>query len=345
MQPSCDAIVVGSGPNGLAAAVTLAREGLRVLVLEANDQAGGGLRSDALTLPGFVHDVCSSIHPLALGSPFFRSLNLDVQWIQPELAVAHPLDGGRAAWLSRSIPASTESFAGDAASYRRMIGPLADKWEPLIQELLQPILHLPRKPLLLGRFGMLALRSAAGLARRHFETDEARALFAGLAGHSFLPLEEAGSAAVGLVLAVLAHGAGWPMPRGGTGKICEALVSVLRASGGEIETGHRVNNIDELPPARAILFDVPPRQLLAIAGHRFPPGYRAALENYRYGPGVFKIDYALSSPIPWTARGVPPRGDGPCRRDVGGDPTVRAAGGQRSRARTTVCPGRAAQFV
>jgi phytoene dehydrogenase-like protein len=296
-----DAIVVGSGPNGLAAAITLAKAGLSVLVLEANETPGGGVKTEALTLPGFAHDVCSSIHPLAVASPFFRTLDLDVQWIFPEIDLAHPLGGDGAAWLNRSITSSAESLGKDAQSYRRLMEPLVAVWKPLIQEILQPMVHFPRHPWMLSKFGMLGLRSAGGLARSRFQGEAGRALFAGLAGHSFLQLQDSASAAIGLVLGILAHGVGWPMPRGGSGKITAGLISVLRASGGQIETGQRVLNVDQLSPARAVLFDVTPRQLLAIAGHRLPPGYAAALAKFRYGPGVFKVDYALNSPIPWSA--------------------------------------------
>jgi len=272
-----------------------------VLVLEASATAGGGLKTEALTLPGFTHDICSSIHPLAVASPFFRFLQLDIDWLYPDFDVAHPLDGGRAGWLKRSVADSAENLGTDAAAYRRLMEPLAGQWEQLLADILCPLPHFPQNPWLLMKFGTLACRSAAGLARSKFKSETARALFAGLAAHSFLSLRASPSAAVGLLLGLLAHGVGWPMPRGGSVRIAEAMTSALLKSGGEMETGHRVNNIDQLPPARAILLDVSPRQLLAIAGHRFPPRYRAALARYRYGPGVFKIDYALSQPIPWAA--------------------------------------------
>jgi len=298
---SYDAVVIGSGPNGLAAAITLAREGLSVLVLEASETPGGGVKSAALTLPGFVHDVCSSIHPLVPASPFFRSLNLDVEWIHPKYALAHPLDGRRAAWLDRSVARTAENLGQDASTYRRLMEPLANEWEPLMDDVLGPILHVPKHPWPLLKFGMLAWRSASGLGRHFFKTDAARSLFAGLAAHSFLPLQEMPSAAIGLVLGILGHGVGWPMPRGGSGKITEAMISVLRAFGGQIETGHRITDMDQLPPARAVLFDVTPKQLFAIAGNSLPARYRDSLARFRYGPGVFKVDYALNSPIPWAA--------------------------------------------
>ena len=297
-------MVVGSGPNGLAAGITLAREGRSVLLIEANHEIGGGARSAELTLPGFVHDVCSAIHPLAPGSPCFRSLPLErhgLEWVQPGIPLAHPLDGGRAAWMERSVAATARSLEGDAAAYSRMMEPLVAHWEILLEEFLQPMLHAPRHPWMMARFGMKALQSAAGLARGAFTTEPARALMAGLAAHSFLPLEEAGSAAVGLMLGVMAHAAGWPMPRGGAGKISAALAAHFLELGGEIQTDRRVTSLKELPAARAILLDVTPRQLLAMAGQRLPVGYRDKLSRFQYGPGIFKIDYALSSPIPWSA--------------------------------------------
>jgi phytoene dehydrogenase-like protein len=301
LNQSYDAIVIGSGPNGLAAAITLAKEGLSVLVLEASQTPGGGVKSEALTLPGFVHDLCSSIHPLAVASPFFRSVKLDAQWIHPEFVLAHPLGGNRAACLHRSVAQTAENLGRDAESYRRLMEPLATDWEPLMDDVLRPVWHVPRHPGILSKFGLLALRSASGLSHRFFKTEAARSLFAGLAAHSFLPLQETASAAVGLILATLGHGVGWPMPRGGSGKITEALISVLRASGGHVETSHLVTNVDDLPPARAVLCDVSPRQLLAIAWDRLPSRYCHALGKFRYGPGVFKVDYALHSPIPWAA--------------------------------------------
>lgn len=269
-----------------------------MLIVEANQQPGGGMRSAELTLPGFVHDLCSSIHPLAVGSPFFKSLKLDVEWIHPEIAFAHPLDDG-AAGLVQSVPLTADKLGVDGVSYRGLMEPFAVKCDALIDEVLQPMLHIPKHPILMAKFGMIGLRSASSVAHGHFRTDAARALFGGVAAHSFLPLDEKASAAMGLVLAILGHGVGWPMPRGGTGKITEALLAAFAKWGGKMETGRRINNIDELPPARTVFFDVTPRQLLAIAGHRFSSRYVAALKKFRYGPGIFKVDYALSAPIPW----------------------------------------------
>ncbi len=303
-QVSYDAVVVGSGPNGLAAAIRLAQEHLTVLVLEANDTLGGGTRSAELTLPGFVHDLCSAIHPLGLGSPFFRQLPLEkygLKWIQPGLPLAHPLEHGRAVVLQRSVTDTSEGLGRDRKAYQRLLTPLVAHWENLAQEFLQPLLHLPRRPLLLARFGRLACRSAAALAKGCFAEEPTRALFAGLAAHSFLPLEQSPSAAFGLVLGLLGHAVGWPLPRGGSQQIANALAAHLRALGGELMTHHRVESVDQLPLARAILLDVTPRQVLRLAGHRLPASYRRRLERYRYGPGVFKLGYALAAPIPWQA--------------------------------------------
>lgn len=298
-----DAIVVGSGPNGLAAAVTLARAGCRVLVLEGREAIGGGTRSAELTLPGFVHDVCSAIHPMGAASPLFRTLPLaehGLEWIEPPAPLAHPFDDGTAAVLDRSIAATGGTLGCDGRAYRTLMAPLVADWEKLAPEILGP-LHVPRHPLVLARFGLRAIRSARGLAHSAFEGERARALFAGVAAHSMLPLEAPVSAAVGLVLGISGHAVGWPLARGGSERIAWALAGVLRSLGGEIVTGVTVGAIDELPAARAVLFDVTPRQLLRIAGHRFPAAYRRQLEHYRYGPGVFKVDWALDGPIPWKA--------------------------------------------
>ncbi len=298
-----DAVVVGSGPNGLAAAIALARAGRSVVVLEGAESIGGGLRSQALTLPGFVHDVCSAIHPLGAGSPFFRSLPLaehGLEWIQPDLPLAHPLDDGTAAVLDRSLEATAAGLGPDGSAWRSLFGPLVRGWEHLAPEILAP-LHVPRHPFVLARFGMTALRSARGLAEARFRGEPARALFAGLAAHAILPLDSAATAASGLVLGALAHVVGWPLPRGGSQRFADALGSLLRSLGGEILTGTTVKTLEDVPHARAILLDVTPRQVLRIAGSRLPAGYRLALQRYRYGPGVFKLDYALSAPVPWRA--------------------------------------------
>jgi phytoene dehydrogenase-like protein len=302
--PTADAIVVGSGPNGLAAAVALGDAGLAVLVRERNAEIGGGARTLPLTLPGFLHDHCSAIHPLAVGSPFLRCLPLaahGLEWIQPPVAAAHPFDDGTAALLLRSIPETGDTIGPDARAWRALLEPLAQSFEDLLDETLGAVLHVPRRPLLLARFGLSALLPAAVLARARFRGARARALFAGLAAHAQLPLEAAPSAAFGLVLGAAAHAVGWPFPRGGAGRIAGALAALVRARGGRIETGAEVISLDALPRSAATLLDVTPRQLLRLAGRRLPSPYARRLAAFRYGPGAFKVDYALSGPIPWRA--------------------------------------------
>lgn len=299
-----EAVVVGAGPNGLAAAIMLAQAGWSVLLVEANETVGGAARSSELTLPGFIHDLGSSIHPLGIGSPFFRGLPLErygLRWIHAPLPLAHPLDGGRAAVQHRSLEQTAVGLGVDAGAYRRLMEPLAKYWTPLIDELLRPILHVPRRPLLLARFGLQAIRSARAVADSWFKGDQARALLAGHAGHSMLALEELASASFGLLLGVAGHTVGWPMPAGGAQAITNALAACFIDLGGEIRTGFRVHDLDELPPAKSILLDVTPRQFLRIAGKRLPDGYRRRLEKFRYGMGVFKVDFALDAPIPWVA--------------------------------------------
>ena len=304
LRSSYDAVVVGSGPNGLSAAIHLAEKGLTVLVLEAGQTEGGGVRSAELTLPGFVHDICSAVHPFVQTSPFLRQLPLErygLNWVHPEFPMAHPLADGRAACLRRSVRDTADNLEADGEAYHRVISPLVRNWEHLQTDLLRPMLHLPDHPLLLARFGTLGLRSAVGLAGSRFSLEPARALFAGLGAHSFLPLDSLGSAAFGLVLAAAAHSGGWPFPKGGAQAISNALAAHFRALGGEIATACPIENIDQLPLARAVVLDVTPRQLLRLAGHKLPASYRQRLNRYRYGPGVFKIDYALDAAIPWTA--------------------------------------------
>ncbi len=294
-----DAVVVGAGPNGLVAAVTLALEGWRVLVLEAQGRPGGGTRSEELTRPGFVHDVCSAIHPLALTSKAFRNLPLaahGLEWVHPDVPFAHPLDGGRAALVHRSLDETAIGLGADGAAYRRMIGPLIR--QDLIDGLLEP-LGFPRAPILLARFGLAGIRSAAGLAGSRFETDEARGMFAGIAAHSMLSLRSSPTAGYGVMMAVLAHLVGWPMARGGSAAISRALVGVLEEHGGTVECDRPVRSLRDLPSARAVLLDLTPRQVVAIAGDRLPTRYRRGLERYRYGPGVWKVDWALDGPAPW----------------------------------------------
>lgn len=297
-----DAIVVGSGPNGLTAAVLLARQGWRVLVAEAASQPGGGTRSAELTLPGFLHDHCSAIHPTGVASPVFQELDLvsqGLQWLHPEVALAHPLAHGQAAVLHRSLDQTATGLGRDAAAYRALFEPLASHAAQLYPDVFSP-LSLPRHPLLMAQFGLRALPPASLLARLAFRTPEARALFAGNAAHSVLPLEAPLTSAIGIMLQMSAHAVGWPVAQGGSQSITTALLRLLQRHGGELVTGWRVQSLRELPPSRAVLFDTSPRHLATIADDALPASYRQRLLRYRHGPGVFKIDYALSEPVPWT---------------------------------------------
>ena len=300
-----DAVVVGAGPNGLAAAVELARNGKRVAVLEGKSTIGGGARSAQITLPGFVHDLGSAIHPLGYASPYFRSLPLEdhgLQWIHPDAPLAHPFDGGEAAVLERSIGATAAGLGHDAAAYRRMMEPGSADADAIANYFVgKP--GLLRHPLSLAASGIRALRDAESVARSAFEGEKARGLFAGNAAHSFLPLEQRPSALFGFVLAALGHAFGWPFPRGGSQSLADALASYLRSMGGEIFTDSPVRSVEDVPRTRAVLFDVTPRQLLDIAGEHFTEDYNKALKRYRYGPGVFKVDFAIDGPIPWAAEG------------------------------------------
>jgi phytoene dehydrogenase-like protein len=303
LQKTYDAIVVGSGPNGLAAAITLAQAGRSVLVLEAAETAGGGTRSAALTLPEFMHDVCSAVHPLAIASPFFANLPLaqhGLSWVEPPAPLAHPLDEGRAVVVERSVDHTANGLGEDGDAYRRLMEPLVADWNELAGSLLAPP-RFPRHPFKLARFGWRAFRSARHLAQSLFRQEPARALFAGMAAHSLLPLERTASAAFGLVLGLTAHAVGWPIPRGGSQKIADSLTDYLRSAGGEVTTGFEVKTCNQLPQSSVVLWDVTPRQLLRVAGDRLTPGFRRRLARYRYGPAVYKVDWALSGPIPWQA--------------------------------------------
>jgi phytoene dehydrogenase-like protein len=298
-----DAVVVGSGPNGLAAAITLAREGHSVLVLEAAEAIGGGTRSAELTLPGFVHDVCSAIHPLGVASPFFRSIPLEdlgLEWIHPGAPVAHPMADGSAAVVHRSLTAAAGGFGSDAAAYQRLLRPLVANADNLLQQVLGPP-RLPRHPWLMFCFGMRGLHSARALVRRWFREDRVGGMFAGMAAHSILPLDRLLTGAVGLMFCMTAHSQGWPFPRGGSQQLANAMQQYLAALGGRVETGVRVRRLSDVPPARTILFDTSPRQLCEIAKEVLPSAYQRKLLRYRHGPGVFKVDWALDGPIPWRA--------------------------------------------
>jgi phytoene dehydrogenase-like protein len=298
-----DAVVIGSGPNGLAAAITMAQHGKSVVVYEAQETIGGGARSAELTLPGFVHDVCSSVYPLAIGSPFFRSLPLaqaGLEWVQPPAALAHPFDDGTAVTQERSVEATAAQLGPDELSYRKLMAPLVERWNGMDVDLLGPI-RPPRHPWSLARFGLLGIRPARRLAESRFQGERAKGLFAGVAAHSMLPLEHWGSAAFGLVLGIAGHAVGWPIARGGAQKLTDALAAYLFTLGGKIISARPVRTLDELPSSRVVLCDLTPRQLLAIAGERLSPFYRKSLGRYRYGVGAFKLDWALSGPVPWKA--------------------------------------------
>jgi phytoene dehydrogenase-like protein len=298
-----DAVIVGSGPNGLAAGITLARGGKSVLVLEAKPTIGGGTRTAQLTIPGFMHDVCSALHPLGVASPFFRDLPLaqhGLEWVYPPASLAHPLDDGTAVMVEGTVEQTAANLGPDAGAYRRLMEPLVDGWQGLLDDVLGP-LRFPSHALLMARFGLTALLPAATLARAVFRGERARAVFAGMAAHAMLPLTSPATAAIGLILGMLSHAIGWPMARGGSQRIADALGAHLESLGGEFHTGSPVHSTRDLPQARATLFDTSPRALVGISGDRLPAGYRDALLRFRYGPGVFKLDYALDGPIPWRA--------------------------------------------
>jgi len=298
-----EAVVIGSGPNGLSAAITIAEAGRSVLLIEGQETIGGGARSAELTLPGFLHDVCSSVYPMAVWSPFFRRLPLaqyGLEWVHPAAPLAHPLDDGSAVILERSVEQTAQNLGNDGGRYIRLMGPLISAW-PKLESSVQNPFSFPAHPFAAMRFGLTVLRSASSLARHAFRGERARALLAGLAGHAVLPLERVPSAAFGLVLGIIAHTQGWPFARGGSQTIVNALARHLGSLGGKIAAGTPISSLEQLPRARLILCDITPRQLLTIAGSQFPAAFRRKLERYRYGPGVCKLDWALDGPIPWKA--------------------------------------------
>ena len=295
-----NAAIIGSGPNGLSAAITLALAGVSVVVRERNSQIGGSCSTAEVTRPGFRHDLGSSVFPMGVASPFFRSLPIKIPWIEPPAACAHPLDDGTAVFLEHSIEDTIGNLdACDGHKYRSLLEPLGERFPELIGEILGPIPHIPQHPFLLARFGLSAILPAASLARSRFKGVRARALLAGMAAHSVLSLEASPSAAVALVLMAAGHASGWPIVRAGAQTLTDALAGYMESLGGRMETRHEVT---QLPEADIVLADVTPRQLIQIAGAALPPAYRRVLERFHYGAGVFKVDYALSSPIPWTAR-------------------------------------------
>ncbi len=296
-----DAVVIGSGPNGLSAAIELARNGAKVIVVEGHEMIGGGTRTAELTLPGFQHDYCSAVHPMGVLSPYWKTLPLaehGLDWVYPQASVAHPLDNEPAVMLYRSVEQTMANLGEDAEAWKKLVQPFVNRGEALLKDSLGP-LSLPQNPLLLARFGLKAMRSAAGLAKSKFQGDRAQALFAGCAGHSVLPLDMRFSAAVGLMFAITAHLVDWPVAKGGSHSITKALASYFESLGGEIESGKWVQSLGDLPSSKVVLFDTDPLQLASIAEDSLPSAYKKRLRKYHYGPGAFKVDWALDGPIPW----------------------------------------------
>lgn len=295
-----DAVVVGAGPNGLSAAIHLAHQGLSVKVIEAADTIGGGMRTKELTLPGLKHDICSAIHPMAASSPYLKLLPLEdhgLEWIHPDYPLAHPMDDKPAVIGFKSLDATADSFGMDGQIYKNLIKPLSDNWDTLTRDLLAPI-QFPSNPVKMVRFGLKALQPASRLVK-NFKEPKASAFFGGLAAHSILSLDKAATSAIGLVLGAAAHAVGWPLPKGGSQSIADSMGKYLQSLGGEIETGNTISNFEQIPKARAVLFDLTPGQVVKIAGKKFPGDYVEKLKAFRYGAGVFKIDYALSKQVPW----------------------------------------------
>lgn len=296
--------VIGAGPNGLAAAIVLAQAGWTVTVYEAEPQAGGGVRTLPLTLPGFLHDFGSAVHPMAVGSPFFRSLPLSkygLVWINPPVALAHPLDDGTAVLLEKSIEATASKLGEDGKAWRELFAPFVEHWFELAPSLLGPVTLMQRHPFLMARLGLRGVPSAEWIANRSFRGERAKALFAGLAAHSFLALDEALSSAFGLILGVIGHAVGWPIPKGGAQSITNALCAHLESLGGNVKIASRVDKLDDLAKVDLTMCDLTPRQLLKFAGEKLSAGYSRRLQKWKYGPGVFKVDYAMSAPVPWTS--------------------------------------------
>jgi phytoene dehydrogenase-like protein len=298
-----DIVVVGSGPNGLSAAILLQQAGMKTILLEAESTVGGGMRSAELTLPGFTHDICSAIHPLAAGSPFLSTLPLQkfgLEFVPPTIAAAHPFDDGSSAKIMTSIHDTSSGLGEDERAYQKLMDPLVKDWPRIVGDVLSPF-HLPQHPLAVTRFARWALQPAGKLARNQFKGEKAKGLFAGMAAHGMLPFEKMVSSAAGIVLMIQAHRKGWPMVKGGTQQMANAMSAYFVSLGGEIQCGFRVNCLKDLPEARAVLFDLAPKQILKIAGQGFSPFYQNQLEKFRYGMGVFKVDWALDGPIPFHA--------------------------------------------
>ncbi len=299
-----DAVVVGSGPNGLAAAITLAQAGRSVLLVEANQKIGGGLRSADLTRSGCIHDTCAAVHPLGMASPFFNTLGLasyGLEWLNPLVPLAHPLDDGTAVLLERSLTTTAENLGTDGRNYWKLMRPLVNNWDKLLPDILSP-LHFPRHPLAFGRFGLTAGQSAGYVIFKNFRKKQARALFAGIAAHGKIPLDKPGSAAFGLLLGAAGHAVGWPLAKGGSQQVAEALRKHFVEMGGEVQTGWEIHSLAELPPSKLILLDITPKQLAAIAGNRLSENKKTKLTQHRYGPGVFKMDWVLDGAVPWKAQ-------------------------------------------
>ena len=294
-----DVVVVGAGPNGLAAAAQMTRAGKRVLVVEQAAEIGGGTRTEELTLPGFLHDVCSAIHPLGVASPFFRDLGLEVEWVHPEIPISHPLGGGRPAGLFRDLDESTARFGLDADRYRRLIGPLVERADEVVESFLGPLRIPPRHPIPFARLALPGALPASVIINR-FSSDEVRAILAGMAAHAIAPLNSSLTGGVALLFAMSAHASGWPMAKGGSQRIAEALARMVVDGGGSIETGHRVESLDEFGDASAFLLDVMPEAGLKLAGGRVGPASRRRWSGRKVGSSVFKVDWALDGPIPWS---------------------------------------------